>query len=463
MNTFIISLVLLIIIGCFFLLVVEGNTLYNQFLAYNFFMQIKNRKFKRAYLITKLIFGKKLKAYLIIELTKALLSRNKIEQAYYIFRRVLDTNTRIIILELIINNCIANKNNEKLEAFIVILSFYENRKFIELYKKLIIYYEHENLVENIRTIENKQIKNLDFYIGLSYIKTDNLEDLKRILYNIKNYKKMGLLLYELFKHYKTINQSNKFKMFYESLELTDEEKLIIEEFLIKIYIEMDDFEKAEELILHLTALKKFDYYILLAKECKKDELIIKYLEKADNLSAIVPYSYKRILDLIKISYVALKVSNIDYTRNKVAKAYELYISNKVDSLDLSKEFILLFREIKNYKMFMFLLEKKVEIYREVLTIENIIDIKPDFLRSVNVFLWGEELKTFENFMTTYNMVQLKEGNLEYDDFYELIHQIKRYVTDETYTTINNISINLSDKPNTMFFINQYLKFIKSES
>ena len=83
-----------------------------------------------------------------------------------------------------------------------------------------------------------------------------------------------------------------------------------------------------------------------------------------------------------------------------------------------------------------------------------------YIKSINIFLWGDELKVFEDFMKSYNIVQLKNGGLEYNEFYELIYQIKRYVTSDIFDSINKISLNLFDKPNTLYFVNQYLKILK---
>ena len=88
-----------------------------------------------------------------------------------------------------------------------------------------------------------------------------------------------------------------------------------------------------------------------------------------------------------------------------------------------------------------LLEKKAEIYTEAISLENMNSIEPEFTKSINSFLWGEELEVFEEFMKSYNIVQLKNGQLEYNDFFELVHQIKR----ESMTThfflqnLNNFS------------------------
>ena len=88
-------------------------------------------------------------------------------------------------------------------------------------------------------------------------------------------------------------------------------------------------------------------------------------------------------------------------------------------------------------------------------------IEIEFVKNINSFLWGEELGIFEEFMKSYNVVQLKNGQLEYEDFFDLVHQIKRYVNTDTFEKFNKITINLFNKPNTLFFINQYIKSMKN--
>lgn len=63
------------------------------------------------------------------------------------------------------------------------------------------------------------------------------------------------------------------------------------------------------------------------------------------------------------------------------------------------------------------------------------------LLEILIDLWGNEFDLINDFMKSYNMVQLKNGNLEYIEFLELIKQIKRYIDFETYKKIESILLN----------------------
>lgn len=460
MKTFLIIILVFVITFGIGIFLFEGKSLYNEIMAYNFFKMIKEKRFKRAFNITKLIFGKKIRAYLLIELVKALLVKNRIEQAYYIYKRSNNPLVKMSVLELIIDNCIKNNDSKKVEAFTTILCFYDNKKLLDTYKRVLNYYEKNSELEKIRDMEKMYIENLDFYIALSYIKLDSLEDIERMILTIENPKKIGLLVYETFKFYKESNKLIELNNFYNKLKFDKVTQNIIDEFLIKMNIEQKEFEKASEKILLLDLKKQFDFYLLIAKELRHSNLIEEYVEKAYKLIKYFTYPTERVMALIKLSYLTIKEEKYKFENKYLDEAYEIYLETGNESLDLSKEFILLFREYKRYELFMDLLEKKAKIYKEVITLDNMNEIKPEFIKSINIFLWGEELKTFEEFMKSYNIVQLKNGDLEYEDFYDLIHQIKRYVNNDTYENINSISVNLSDKPNTLFFINQYLRILK---
>lgn len=460
MKNFLITSVILVVLSSLIVIIIESRSLYNEVLAYNFFKMIKEKKFKKAFNITKLIFGKRVRAYLLIELVKALLTKNKIEQAYYIYKRNNNPLVKISILELIIDNCIKNNDIKKLEAFSVILCFYESKKLLEIYKKIVLFYEKNKEIDKIIELEKLNIENLDFYIALSYIKLESLENVERIILLIENPKKIGLLVYESIKYCKENNKLDDLNHFYAKLKFDKNTQNIIDEFLIKIHIEQKEFDKAKEKIVFLDFKKQFEYYILIAKEIKNNGDIDEYIEKAYKLINYFVYPTEKVMALIKISYLTLKEEKYKYENRYLEEAYEIYYNINSESLDFSKEFILLFREYKNYELFMQLLEKKAKIYKEVITLDNMNEIKPEFIRSINFFLWGDHLKIFEDFMKSYNLVQLKNGDLEYEDFYDLIHQIKRYVNADTYENINKISLNLSNKPNTLFFINQYLKILK---
>ena len=460
MKTFLIIMLIFILSFGIGIFIFESKSVYNEVMAYNFFKMIREKKFKRAFNITRLIFGKKIRAYLLIELVKALLLKNRIEQAYYIYKRSNNPLVKMSVLELIIDNCIKNNDLRKVEAFTTILCFYDNKKLIDTYKKILNYYEKNNEIEKIRDMEKMYIENLDFYIALSYIKLGSLEDIERMILTIENPKKIGLLVYETFKFYRESDKLEELNIFYNKVKFDKVTQGIIDEFLIKIFIEQKDFDKANEKILNLEPKKQFDFYLLIAKELKDTPYIDLYINKAYGLIKYFNFPTEKVMALIKISYLTIKEDKFKFENRYLDEAYEIYLVTGSESLDLSKEFILLFRQYKRYELFMELLEKKAKIYKEVINMDNMNEIKPEFIKSINIFLWGEELKTFEDFMKSYNIVQLKNGDLDYQDFYDLIHQIKRYVNDETYENINNISKNLSDKPNTLFFINQYLRILK---
>ena len=460
MKTFLIIMLIFILSFGIGIFIFESKSVYNEVMAYNFFKMIREKKFKRAFNITRLIFGKKIRAYLLIELVKALLLKNRIEQAYYIYKRSNNPLVKMSVLELIIDNCIKNNDLRKVEAFTTILCFYDNKKLIDTYKKILNYYEKNNEIEKIRDMEKMYIENLDFYIALSYIKLGSLEDIERMILTIENPKKIGLLVYETFKFYRESDKLEELNIFYNKVKFDKVTQGIIDEFLIKIFIEQKDFDKANEKILNLEPKKQFDFYLLIAKELKDTPYIDLYINKAYGLIKYFNFPTEKVMALIKISYLTIKEDKFKFENRYLDEAYEIYLETGSESLDLSKEFILLFRQYKRYELFMELLEKKAKIYKEVINMDNMNEIKPEFIKSINIFLWGEELKTFEDFMKSYNIVQLKNGDLDYQDFYDLIHQIKRYVNDETYENINNISKNLSDKPNTLFFINQYLRILK---
>lgn len=443
-----------------YLIIYEGKNLYNEILAYNFFKMIKERRFKRAFNITKLIFEKRIKNYMLIELVKSLLIRNKVEQAYFVYRKSNNLNLKIEILDLIIDRCTLNNDGLKVEAFSKLLYFYDNKKTISIYKKILNYFEKNQCIDKIREIEKLNVENLDFYIGLSYIKMDSLKDVERMILTIESPKKLGLLIYETFKFYRDSNKLSELNTFYEKLSFDKSTQGYIDEFLIKMHIEQKDYDRANERIKLLETKKQFDYNLVIAKELKNIGNIEPYINRAYGLINSFNYPIEKEMALIKLAYLTTKEENYKIDNKYLEEAYILYMEEGNESLDLSKEFILLFREYKKYELFISLLEKKAKIYKEVINMNNMSEVKPEFIKSINIFLWGDELKTFEDFMRSYNMVQLKNGELSYEDFFDLIHQIKRYVSKETFEKISSITLALSNKPYTLFFVNQYLKIIK---
>ena len=461
MKSFLFILTFIIIWGSIIILLIEGKAIYNEFLAYNFFKQLKDKKFKKAFNLIHLIIGRRIRAYLTIELVKGLLSKNKLEQAYYIFKKVNNTLLKITILELMIDNCMKNNDDVKLDAFISITKFYDSEKFIDLYKRVILYYEQTGNLDKLIELEMLEIEALNFQIALSYIKLEAFEELQRIIYKIGNAKKIGLLTYETFKYYKEIGQIERFDSFFENLKLDEKTKLFMSEFIVKIYIEMGRYDSAEKKMIVMDFRKKLDYYFLIAKELMGKAEQNYYIEKCYELINFFTFPSEKIIALIKLTYLTINQAVYKEKNQYLDEAYSLYLISNSASLDMTKEFILLFRLYKKYDIFMELLEKKAELYKEAIRLENMNSVEPEFIKSINSFLWGEELEIFEEFMKSYNVVQLKNGQLEYDDFFDLVHQIKRYVNNDTFEKFNKISVNLFNKPNTMFFINQHIKSIKN--
>ena len=460
MNLFLLLFAAIIISFIFAFIIFESKVIYNQVLAYNFFKLLKEKKFKKAFNITKMIMEKRIKIYLVIELVKTLLVKNKIGQAYYIYKKSTNSFLKLNILELIIDRCIFNNNIQKVEDFSKILKFHEGKRKYEIYKKILNFYEKNKELDKIKELEKLNIGNLDFYIALSYIKLNSLSDTERMIINFDNSKKIGLLVYEAYKYYKDKNELFILNEFYLKIKFDKETQVIVDEFLVKIYIEQNDFEKAKLKLEKFDFKKQFEYYLEIAKKLKNTEYINEYIKESYSLIKHFHYSTEKIMALIKLAYVTIREKEYEVQNKYLDEAYNLYLEFSAETLDLSKEFILLFREYKKYEIFMELLEKKAKIYREVIKLENMNEIKPEFIKSINLFLWGQELEVFEDFMKSYNRVQLKNGDLDYEEFYDLIYQIKRYVASETFENINQISLNLSDKPNTLYFINQYLKVIK---
>lgn len=461
MKSFLVILTFIIIFGSIIILLIEGKTVYNEFLAYSFFRQLKDKKFKKAFNTIHLIIGRSIRTYLTIELVKGLLNKNRIEQVYYIYNKTNDVPLKITILELMIDNCLKNNDDIKLDAFIALTKFYESEKFIEIYKRVILYYEEMRNLKKINELENLNEEVLNFQIALSYIKLEAFDELQRIVYKIGNAKKIGLLTYETFKYYKKIGQIECFDSFLENLKLDEKTKLFMSEFIVKIYIEMGRFDSAEKKMIVMNFRKKLDYYFLICKELVGKEEQNYYVDKCYELIKMFTFPSEKIIALIKLTY--LTINQPDYIEKNLYldEAYSLYLISSNVSIDMTKEFILLFRLYKKYDIFMELLEKKAEIYKEAISLNNMNDIENEFAKSINSFLWGEELEVFEEFMKSYNVVQLKNGQLEYDDFFGLVHQIKRYVNNDIFEKFNKISLNLFDKPNTMFFINQHIKAMKN--
>lgn len=460
MNFFLLLIISGVISFILGIIIFESRSVYNEVLAYKFFRLLKDKKFKKAFNVTQMILGKKIKAYLIIELVKALLIKNKVGQAYYIYKKNTNSFVKLSILDLIIDNCIKNKELSKVDDFSKLLNFYENNRKNEIYKKIINFYEQNKRIDKIREIEDLNIENLNFYLALSYIKLNSLEDIERMIANINNPKKIGLLVYETYKFYKENNDLESLNLIYTSLKFDKEVQAIVDEFLVKTYIEQSDFEKAIGKIQTFDLKKQFEYYLEISKKLKNTKYMKEYLEKSYILVENFIHPTEKIMALIKLAYITMKEKDYENQNKYLDEAYEIYIRIKGETLDLTKEFILLYREYKKYEIFMELLEKKAKIYKEVISLDNMNEIKPEFIKSINIFLWGEELKVFEDFMKSYNIIQLKNGGLEYNEFYELIYQIKRYVASDIFDNINKISLNLFDKPNTLYFVNQYLKILK---
>ncbi|MBN2838666.1 MAG: hypothetical protein JXM74_07900, partial [Fusobacteriaceae bacterium] len=338
---------------------------------------------------------------------------------------------------------------------------YGKEKFIETYKKLVLFYESRNDKNNLRELENLEMEELNFEIAMAYIKTSDFNDLQRIIYKIGNVKNIGLLAYEAFKYYKEIGTIEKFDLFFEKLNLDDKTNFFISEFLIRIYIEMNRFELAEKKLLFLETGKKIEYYFLIAKELKGKEEQNYYIEKAHSVIVGLKTTSEKILALIKLTYLTIEQKSFENRNPYLEEAYHLYLLTENISIDTTKEFIILFRIYKKYDVFLNLLEKKAKFYKEAIKIKEMEAIKTEFVRSINTYLWGDDLEVFEDFMKSYNEVQLKDGELEYEELYELIHQIKRYVNKDVYEKFDKISQNLYDKPNTLYFVNQYLKNLKN--
>ena len=70
MKSFLVILTATIVFGSIIILLIEGKAVYNEFLAYSFFKQLKNKKFKKAFNTIHLIVGRRIRAYLTIELVK---------------------------------------------------------------------------------------------------------------------------------------------------------------------------------------------------------------------------------------------------------------------------------------------------------------------------------------------------------------------------------------------------------
>ncbi len=117
MNFFLLLIISGIISFVVGIIIFESRSVYNEVLAYKFFRLLKDKKFKKAFNVTQMILGKKIKAYLMLELVKALLMKNKVGQAYYIYKKNSNTFVKLLILELIIDNCIKNNDYNKVEDF----------------------------------------------------------------------------------------------------------------------------------------------------------------------------------------------------------------------------------------------------------------------------------------------------------------------------------------------------------
>ena len=461
MKSFLFILTFIIVWISIILLLIESKAFYNEVLAYKFFKQLKEKKFKSAFNTINLIIGSRIKMYLTIELVKGLLAKNRVDQSYYIFKKVNNLSLKTSILELIIDNCLKNKDDDKLDVFVQMTLFYENEKFMELYKRIVLYYEENNNLDKLVELEFLDLEDLNFQIALSYIKLEAFDDLFRIIHKIGSVKKIGLLVYETFKYYRDSNQIERFDTFFESLKLDEKTKLLISEFIVKIYIEMGRFENAEKKMIVMDFRKKLDYYLLIAKELIGKREQDYYIKKSYEIIESFTFPSEKIISLIKLTYLTLNREDFKSNNKYLDEAYSLYLMTNNMSIDMTKEFILLFRLYKKYDIFMELLEKKAGLYKEAISIENMDSIESEFVKSINLFLWGDELEIFEEFMKSYNAVQLKNGQLEYNDFFELVHQIKRYVNKETFEKFNEISLNLINKPNTLFFINQHIKAIKN--
>ena len=461
MKSFLFILTFIIVWISIILLLIESKAFYNEVLAYKFFKQVKEKKFKSAFNTIHLIIGSRTKMYLTIELVKGLLVKNRVDQSYYIFKKVNNLSLKTSILELIIDNCLKNKDDDKLDVFVQMTLFYENEKFMELYKRIVLYYEENNNLDKLVELEFLDLEDLNFQIALSYIKLEAFDDLFRIIHKIGSVKKIGLLVYETFKYYRDSNQIERFDTFFESLKLDEKTKLLISEFIVKIYIEMGRFENAEKKMIVMDFRKKLDYYLLIAKELIGKREQDYYIKKSYEIIESFTFPSEKIISLIKLTYLTLNREDFKSNNKYLDEAYSLYLMTNNMSIDMTKEFILLFRLYKKYDIFMELLEKKAGLYKEAISIENMDSIESEFVKSINLFLWGDELEIFEEFMKSYNAVQLKNGQLEYNDFFELVHQIKRYVNKETFEKFNEISLNLINKPNTLFFINQHIKAIKN--
>lgn len=368
------------------IIIFESRSVYNEVLAYKFFRLLKDKKFKKAFNVTQMILGKKIKAYLIIELVKALLIKNKVGQAYYIYKKNTNSFVKLSILDLIIDNCIKNKELSKVDDFSKLLNFYENNRKNEIYKKIISFYEQNKRIDKIREIEDLNIENLNFYLALSYIKLNSLEDIERMVSNINNPKKIALLVYETYKFYKENNDLESLNLIYTSLKFDKEVQTIVDEFLVKTYIEQSDFEKAIGKIQSFDFKKQFEYYLEISKKLKNTEYMKEYLEKSYILLENFIHPSEKIMALIKLAYITMKEKDYENQNKYLDEAYEIYIRIKGETLDLTKEFILLYREYKKYEIFMELLEKKAKIYKEVISLDNMNEIKPEFIKSINIFL-----------------------------------------------------------------------------
>ena len=204
---------------------------------------------------------------------------------------------------------------------------------------------------------------------------------------------------------------------------------------------MGKFDSAEKKMIVMDFRKKLDYYFLIAKDLMGKDEQNYYIEKCYELINFFVFPSEKIIALIKLTYLTINQVNYKEKNKYLDEAYSLYLVSNNVSIDMTKEFILLFRLYKKYDVFMDLLEKKAEIYKEAISLENMNSIEPEFTKNINSFLWGEELEVFEEFMKSYNIVQLKNGQLNYDDFFDLVHQIKRYVSNDTFEKFNKITLN----------------------
>lgn len=456
MNIFIWNLIFIIIIVLFILLYKKIFYIYNQLLIYNFYIKLMKGSYKISYNLINLVIGKKIRIFMILELVKEILKKKEVKFAYFIMKKENKIEIKIIILNYILEWAINSSNLKEIKT-IINKSLPFKRNFLDGYKKIIKFCEANNRLDYIKGLESLHMEELQFDIAMSYIKLGNFDDLKNIIEENQNDIENSMLVYNLFKFYKENQDIEKFKKYY--LEIGKGK--IKNKFEMLINIELGNLQWVNNRIEDFNLRDQIDLYFHIVREFQNSDEQDYYIDKIFNISKGIVNPIEKINLYIKLTYLTL--NNKKYINENIflEEAYKLYILYEDNNLNIAKELIILFRYYNKYDIFIELLEKKAKFYKDVLNTQKMDLIKDEFIRNINIFLWGNEFDLINDFMKSYNMVQLKDGNLEYIEFLELIKQIKRYIDFETYKKIESILSELKNKPNILFFINQYLKTIKN--